>query len=60
MTRTNATRIALPLSIILERPGFEDPYRRITGIGAIAIALVGGVFLQLLLDNNDGLGRVSS
>ena len=60
LARANATCIALPLSIFFERPGFEDSHRRIAGIGVIAIVLVGGVLLQLLLDNNEGLSGVSS
>jgi len=60
LTRANATPIALPLSILFERSGFEDSYRRITGIGVVAIVLVGSVSLQLFLDNGEGPSGVSS
>ena len=60
LTRTNAPRIALPLSIVFERAGFENSYRRMTGIRVIAIVLIGSVALQLLLDDNGSLSGVSS
>ena len=60
LTRANASRIALPLSIVFERAGFENSYRRMTGIRVVAIALIGSVGLQLLLDDNESLSRVSS
>ena len=60
LTRANAPRIAHPLSIFFERAGFQNSYRRITGVGIIAIVLIGMVGLKLLLDNNASLSRVSS
>jgi len=60
LTRANASRIALPLSIVFERAGFENSYRKITGIRVIAIALIGSVGLQLLFDDNESLSGVSS
>ena len=58
LTRVNATRLGPPVSIFFERAGFEDSYRRIANpIGIELVVLVG---LQLVFDNGEGIGRVSS
>jgi len=60
LTRANVSRIALPLSIFFERAGFENSYRRITGIRVVTIVLIGSVCFQLLLDDNESMSGVSS
>ena len=60
LTRANASCITLPLSIFFERAGFENSYRRMAGTRVMAIALIGSVGLQLLLDDNESLSGVSS
>ena len=58
LTTVNATRLGLPVSILFERAGFEDSYRRIAN--PIAIEFVALVGKQLLFDNSDCLNGVSS
>ena len=58
LTRVNATRLGSPVSIFFERAGFEDSYRRI--VNPIGIELVVLVGLQLVFNNGEGIGRVSS
>jgi len=58
LTRVNATCLGPLVSIFFERAGFEDSYRRIAN--AIGIELVALVGLQLVFDNGECIGRVSS
>ena len=49
------------MSILFERAGFEDSYRRITDdILSFRIFCVAHVSLQLRFDNGDGLSGISS
>ena len=58
LTRVNATRLGLPVSILFECAGFQDSYRGITNpMGIEFVAFVG---MQLLFDNSDCLNGVSS
>ena len=61
MTEVNATGLGFPVSILFERAGFEDSYRRITDdILSFRIFCVAHVSLQLRFDNGDGLSGISS
>jgi len=58
LTRANATRLGLPVSILFERAVFEDSYRGNSNPTAMScVALVG---MQLLVGNSDCLNGVSS
>ena len=50
LTRANAIFLGLPVSILSERAGFEDSYRRIANPIA-GIEFVALVSMQLLFDN---------
>jgi hypothetical protein len=58
LTTVDTIRLSLPVSILFERAGFEDSYRRIANpVGIEFVALVGK---QLLFDNSDCLNGVWS
>ena len=60
LTRVNATGLGFPVSILFERAGFEDSYRRIANDILSSIFRITHVGLQLRFDNGDGLSGVSS
>ena len=60
LTRANAIRLGLPVSILFERAGFKNSYRRIANDIISRIFCVAHVGLQLRFDNGDGLSGVSS
>jgi len=58
LTRANAIRLGLPVSILFERAWFEDSYRGIAN--PIAMEFVALVGMQLLFDNSGCLNGISS